>query len=124
MKKVKYTQNGKDRILCINKESILEFWYQPQDRTCKDHLFDIWFSPSVFQMFFTNGLCHDTNVYSLTLNQLHKIKRYHNPRVRKVVDLLPVEINRAICGHDDYTPASTSQRSCKPKRSAYINEAA
>lgn len=96
MKRVKYTSNGRDRIVCVVNNSILEFYYQMQGSSERYSLFDIWYSPSVFQEFSRNGQKNDENTFSLSLNQLHKIKKYQNPRLRKVIELFPVEIDRVL----------------------------
>lgn len=104
MKRVKYTNNGRDRIVCVVNNSILEFYYQMQGSRERYSLFDIWYSPSVFQEFFRNGQKIDKDTFSLSLNQLHEIKNYRNPRLRKVIELFPVEIDRVIreCVADDW----------------------
>lgn len=105
MKKIKHSINQKDRIVCVALPGKLEFYYQTFGNGKRMALFKgendkaIPFSGSVFKFFRENGRCFDGHSgFSLTLKELYSTKRsyYRNPKIAKVLDRIPRQIDAVL----------------------------
>ena len=93
MKKIKTSFNQKDRVVCVSVPGAHEFYYQPYRAKARTFLFKTDFSGSVWAFFRDKGRNMDDRGFSLTLNQIYEFKAYHNIKLARIINRIPVIVD-------------------------------
>jgi len=90
MKKIKNkTHSNKDRIICIDEQNKLFFYYQVRGVGGLKYLFEMKSSPSVFQYFHSKGHSTADNEAYLTIGELYNFHDYHNVKLAHTLERIP-----------------------------------
>lgn len=90
MKRIKNeAHTNKDRIVCINEQDKLFFYYQIKGIEGLKYLFETKFSPSVSHYFHSRGHSINDNAAYLTIGELYRFNDYHNVRLAHTLERIP-----------------------------------
>lgn len=96
MKKVKEEHSNKDRIICVTIPNHLQFFYQAEGSRGREYLFETDFSGSVFAYFRERGCKLSDQIFSISIRELYTFRDYHNVRLRKTLERLPILIDYVL----------------------------
>lgn len=96
MKKINSVHNDADRIVCCSARSTQKFFFQPAGTSERYWLFETGFSGSVFALFRDCGRRASAGGYSMTLRELYRVKRHDNPRISKILERIPGQIDYVL----------------------------
>lgn len=96
MKRIHFVHSDADRIVCCPDRNTQQFFYQPAGTSERYWLFETGFSGSVFAYFRDCGRTANGTGYSLTLRELHRFKKYNNPKLAKLVERIPGQIDYVL----------------------------
>lgn len=85
----------KDRIICVTTTGSHDFYLKSGSTNSRIWLFRTPFSGSTFSFFRDYGRCMDGIGYSLTLGELNRFKKFHNPKLSKLMERLPKAVKYA-----------------------------
>ena len=114
MKRIKMKHDNKDRIICISEERKNHtFYYQPAGTSEQIWLFTTKrFSHSVFVFFYKYGRCLDGVGFSLTLKELYEFGNNHNPKISKIFERIPMQVEYVLRENAEYDPISKLDMQC------------
>lgn len=96
MKKINAKCNQKDRVICVTEKCTHKFYYKPVDSKERILLFATKFSLSVLEHFREKGRSTDGNGYEMTLREFYKFKDFHNYKLSKLMERIPLMIEYVI----------------------------
>lgn len=102
MKKIKKNFDQKDRVICVTEQDCHKFYYQPVGSKERILLFMTdEFSSSVFGYFRDHGRCLADIGFSLTIKELYEFKSFHNKRLTKIINRIPIMVEYVLKGYSD-----------------------
>ena len=97
MKKIKASFDQKDRVVCVTEQGYHEFYYQPVGSKTRILLFVTdEFSGSVWAYFRDRGRNMGGRGFSLTIRELYDFKLYHNAKLTRIINRIPVMIDYVL----------------------------
>lgn len=120
MKKIKANYDKKDRVVCVTERGRHEFYYQPAGSNERMLLFTTnEFSGSVFAYFRDNGRNMNGRGFSLTVRELYNFKLFHNKKLTKVINRIPVMIDYVL--REQFYQKETEQKVIKTREEVNYN---
>lgn len=102
MKKIKTSFDQKDRVVCITEQDCHKFYYKPAGSKERIWIFMTnGFSGSVFGYFRDHGRCLADRGFSLTIKELYEFKSFHNKRLTKVINRIPIMVEYVLKEYSD-----------------------
>ena len=96
MRKIHAKHDNKDRIICAGEPGKIVFFYQPVGSKKLHWLLETAFCPSVFAVFRDKGRLVEGKKYGLTIGELHRLRNPHNPKLEKILERIPMELDYVI----------------------------
>lgn len=105
MKKILANHNDNDRVVCVTLHGKHQFFYQPARSSERVWLFDTkGYSRAIFTYFRSKGRHLSDKIYSITINELYKFKKYDNHDLNMVIRRIPGQIEYVIRAHSEDKP--------------------
>ena len=97
MRKIKNANiSQKDRIVCESIPNKLRFSYMAAGTNEEMYLFEIAYSPSLYQYFRNTGRRDGNNALSMTISQFYCFREYHNKKLAKTLERIPAMVDYVL----------------------------